>query len=101
MAKWEKVFDNKIGNKMSKTEQVRHDKTLNAAIRSLAGKEVDLKKEGDNAFLEKKTKEESLIQAYESKKLKSKALIKEAKRLSAELEKKNKTKKEDKPNENS
>lgn len=93
MSKWEKVMDNKIGGAGSKAERVKQDRTFNRMMSF--NKESDtaaLKKEGDTEYLLKQTREDNLVAAFENKKLKSKTLIKEAKKLVAEREKKNKKK---------
>lgn len=93
MSKWEKVMDNKIGGASSKAERVKKDRTFNRMMSF--NKESDsaaLKKEGDTMYLLKQTREDNLVAAFENKKLKSKTLIKEAKKLVAEREKKNKKK---------
>ena len=88
MSKWEKVMDNRIGGAGSKAEQVRRDRTFSKMSRALAyNKTVDLKKEGDEAFIAQKAREDSLVAAFGEKKLKSKALIKEAKVIIAKREK--------------
>ena len=50
----------------------------------------DLKKAGDKAYDERVKREQSLLQAYDEKKLKSPKLIEEAKALKKKLDKKNK-----------
>lgn len=93
MSKWEKVMDNKIGGAGSKAERVKKDRIFNRMMSF--NKESDtatLKKEGDTEYLLKQTREDNLVAAFENKKLKSKTLIKEAKKLVAEREKKNKKK---------
>lgn len=88
MSKWEKVMDNRIGGAGSKAEQVQRDRTFSKMSRALAhNKTVDLKKEGDEAFVVQKAREDSLVAAFGEKKLKSKALIKEAKAIIAKREK--------------
>lgn len=94
MSKWEKVMDNRIGGAGSKAEQVHRDRTFNKMSRALAhNKTADLKKEGDEAFIAQKAREDSLVAAFEEKKLKSKALIKKAKVIIAKREKAAKAKK--------
>lgn len=95
MSKWEKVMDNRIGGAGSKAEQVQRDRTFSKIMsRALAhNKTVDLKKEGDEAFVARKAREDSLVAAFGEKKLKSKALIKEAKAIIAKREKAVKAKK--------
>ena len=88
MSKWEKVMDNRIGGAGSKAEQVQRDRTFSKMSRALAhDKTVDLKKEGDEAFVAQKAHEDSLVAAFGEKKLKSKVLIKEAKAIIAKREK--------------
>lgn len=88
MSKWEKVMDNRIGGAGSKAEQMRRDRSFNKMSRALAyNKTIDLKKEGDEAFIAQKAREDSLVAAFGEKKLKSKALIKEAKVIIAKREK--------------
>lgn len=86
MAKWEKVMDNKVTGTGSKAERVKKDKIFNKMTRTASSK--DLKKESDEAFVAKQAREDSLVAAFEAKKLKSKSLIKEAKKLVAERAKK-------------
>jgi hypothetical protein len=95
MSKWEKVMDNRIGGAGSKAERVKQDRIFNKMMSF--NKESDiaaLKKEGDTMYLLKQTREDNLVAAFEEKKLKSKALIKEAKKVVLEREKKAKKTKE-------
>lgn len=88
MSKWEKVMDNRIGRTGSKAEQIQRNRTFSKMSRALAhNKTIDLKKEGDEAFVAQKAREDSLVAAFGEKKLKSKALIKEAKAIIAKREK--------------
>lgn len=90
---WETVFTNATKETRTKAEQVRQAQTAEKMLRSLSSrKEVNLKKEGDDAFAVQAAREDSLIAAFGEKKLKSKALIKEAKSLIAKREKIAKTK---------
>ena len=88
MSKWEKIMDNRIHGAGSKAEQVQRDRVFSKMSRVLAhNKTIDLKKEGDEAFAAQKTREDSLVAAFDEKKLKSKTLIKEAKAIIAKREK--------------
>lgn len=88
MSKWEKVMDNRIGRAGSNAEQIQRNRTFSKMSRALAhNKTIDLKKEGDEAFIAQKAREDSLVAAFGEKKLKSKALIKEAKAIIAKREK--------------
>jgi hypothetical protein len=94
MSKWEKVMDNRIGGAGSRAEQVQRDHAFNKMSRALVhNKTIDLKKEGDEAFVAQKAREDSLVAAFDEKKLKSKTLIKEAKAIIAKREKDAKAKK--------
>ena len=93
MSKWEKVMDNRIGGAGSKAEQVQRDRLFSKMSRALAQNKIeDLKKEGDEAFVAQKAREDRLVVAFNEKKLKSKALIKEAKGIIAKREKADKAK---------
>ena len=87
--KWETVYTNANTNKTSKSTQTAADKAYNRMIKSLKGaKSEDLKKESDKAFADKQARENSIVAAFEAKKLKSEALIAEAKDILADREKK-------------
>ena len=88
MSKWEKIMDNRIGGASSKAEQVQKDRIFNKISCALAhNKTIDLKKEGDEAFVAQNAREDSLVAAFNEKKLKSKTLIKETKAIIAKREK--------------
>lgn len=60
-------------------------KVFDTMMRSTKSKSIDeLKKEGENLYAKKMAKEDSLLEAYKEKKLKSKALIREAKKIKAQ-----------------
>lgn len=59
------------------------------AKREMKKSAYELKQEGDLAYTKKKEREENLVQAYKDKKLKSKALIKEARLILKKTEKEN------------
>lgn len=84
MSKWETVFSNKGTVNGSVASQV-----TNTKLNSVKSKTIpELKKESEKLFTAKVEKENSLVAAYEEKKLKSKALIKEGKRIKAKRDKK-------------
>lgn len=87
----------------SNAEKIRNNKKFNTMIKKaenaiLKDPEQDIKrikKEGEDLYLAKVGREDQLIEAYKEKRLKSKAIIKEAKRIikeRAEAEKKKKEK---------
>lgn len=79
-----------------KSNAVRREHLTNNKLRStnrVKDEEV-LTKECDEAFAAKLAREEKILAGYKAKKLKSPALIKEAKNIIAERNKKNKRKKE-------
>ena len=86
--KWTVVSTNKLvsGKEIKPTKAQNILKNVNSKSYD------DLKKVADKHYNEKITRENSLIQAYEDKKLKSKTLIKEAKSLKAARDKANKAK---------
>ena len=77
-------------NQETKQERVKREQKFDNAIRSVDSGEyvydeklgsvdpIGLKKEGDAAALAKRARKESLMQAFNEKKLKSKSLIREA-----------------------
>ena len=86
MSKWETIFSNK-GTVNSNVASL----VTNTKLNSVKSKSVpELKKESEKLFAIREEKENSLVAAYEEKKLKSKALIKEGKRIKAKRDKKNK-----------
>ena len=82
--------DISFGNNESKREKIRREQKFNNAIRSLKPSEYEydvdknilkptgLKKEGDAAAAAKQARKDSLMAAFNEKKLKSKSLIREA-----------------------
>lgn len=96
--KWETVYTNANTNKTSKVAQAAADKTYGRMIKSIKGHKIaaNLKSESDQAFVDKQTREDNIVAAFEAKKLKSEALIKEAQAIMADREKRNKKKKNEK-----
>lgn len=93
LKKWETVYTNANTNKISKSTQAAADKVYNRKIKSLKNASyTDLKQEGDMAFANKLIREDDIITSFEAKKLKSKALIAEAKNILADREKRAKKK---------
>ena len=84
MSKWETVFSNKGTVNNGAVSQVTNTKLNTVKSKSVP----ELKKESEKLFAAKIAKENSLVDAYEEKKLKSKALIKEGKRIKAKRDKK-------------
>lgn len=80
-------------NKLTSGEKINPLKAANI-IKGVKRKTYDeLEKASKESFKAKKEREDNLLQAFEDKKLKSKALIKEAKALKKAKEKTNKEKK--------
>lgn len=86
--KWTQVSTNKLVS----GEKVNAVKTANIVKNVTRRTYEEMEKASKESFKAKKEREESLLQAFEDKKLKSKALIKEAKTLKAARDKANKTK---------
>ena len=84
MSKWETVFSNKGTVNSNVVSQVTNTKLSTVKSKTIP----ELKKESEKLFAAKIEKENSLVAAYEEKKLKSKALIKEGKRIKAKRDKK-------------
>lgn len=73
----------------AETRMKRQD--VNKVIKNIESKSYeDLQKEANEAYVAAETRKTNLLQAYEDKKLKSKALIKEAKAIKKERDKINK-----------
>lgn len=73
----------------AETRMKRQD--VNKVIKNIKSKSYeDLQKEANEAYMAAETRKTNLLQAYEDKKLKSKALIKEAKAIKKERDKINK-----------
>lgn len=84
MSKWEVVFSNK-GTVNSNVASL----VTNTKLSTVKSKTIpELKKESEKLFAIREERENSLVTAYEEKKLKSKALIKEGKRIKAKRDKK-------------
>lgn len=83
MGKWKTVFTNKVtGNEETRGEAKKRQKVVNKLLKTTVSKTaVELKEAADASFKEKKAREESIKSAYAEKKLKSKNLIKEARKL--------------------
>lgn len=86
--KWTRVFTNKL----TTGEKVKAVKTANIVKNVARRTYEEMEKSCKESFKAKQERENNLIQAYEDKKLKSKALIKEAKSLKVARDKANKAK---------
>ena len=86
--KWTQVFTNKL----TTGEKVNAVKAANVVKNVTRRTYEEMEKSCKESFKAKQERENSLIQAYEDKKLKSKTLIKEAKSLKAARDKANKAK---------
>ena len=86
--KWTQVSTNKL----VAGEKVNAVKTANIVKNVTRKTYEEMEKSCKESFKTKQERENSLIQAYEDKKLKSKILIKEAKSLKAARDKANKAK---------
>lgn len=84
MSKWETVFSNKGTVNNGAVSQVTNTKLNTVKSKTIP----ELKKESEKLFAIREERENSLVTAYEEKKLKSKALIKEGKRIKAKRDKK-------------
>ena len=86
MGKWTVISTNKL----TKGKEITPTKIANI-IKHIPRRSYDeLEKASKESFNQKIAREDNLLQAYENKKLKSKALIKEAKSLKANKAKQNK-----------
>lgn len=84
MSKWETIFSNKGTVNSNVASQVTNTKLSTVKSKTIP----ELKKESEKLFAIREEKENSLVTAYEEKKLKSKALIKEGKIIKAKRDKK-------------
>ena len=76
-----------------KASRVRRENKLSKAIKTVyTMTEDELKNYSEKSYQEKIAEEDNLVKAYDEKKLKSKALIKEARAIKSRREKKNKKK---------
>lgn len=84
MSKWTSIYTNAPVNKKSDAEKRVANKVADKMIRNVVRLNAEAaKKESDAHYAEKIAREESLLAAYDAKKLKSARLIKEAKALAA------------------
>lgn len=93
MSKWKLFATNSIeaGNMETKEQRIRREQRFANAIRKLSSPSYEeLTKESDNAAIQKEIKDAALIKAYDKKKLKSKALIKQARAIKKQRAAKNK-----------
>jgi hypothetical protein len=89
MGKWTTIYTNGTATKKSDAEKRATDKVVNKMLRNTVKRNpVEMKKESDACYAAKVARDESLLAAYDAKKLKSPALIKEAKALAAARDKK-------------
>ena len=89
MGKWTTIYTNGTKSTKSDAEKRAADKVVNRMLRNTVKKNaVEMKKESDARYEEKVARETSLLAAYDAKKLKSPALIKEAKALATARDKK-------------
>ena len=85
---WQVVYTNALESLGTRQEQNRRIKKLDNAIKKIKPLKVDeMKKHGDELYEINLLKEDCLISAYNDKRLKSKALIKSAKKAIAKREK--------------
>lgn len=93
MSKWKLVATNSIeaGNMETREQRIRREQRFVNAIRKLNSPSYEeLTRESDNAAVQKEMTNNSLIKAYDKKKLKSKALIKQARAIKKQRAAKNK-----------
>lgn len=89
MGKWTTIYTNGAKSTKSDAEKRAAEKVANKVLRNTARKSaVEMKKESDARYDAKVARETSLLAAYDAKKLKSPALIKEAKALATARDKK-------------
>ena len=89
MGKWTTIYTNGTKSTKSDAEKRAADKVVNRMLRNTVKKNaVEMKKESDAHYDAKVARDTSLLAAYDAKKLKSPALIKEAKTLAAARDKK-------------
>ena len=82
MGQWQTIYCNMSNSPRTKTERVRHDRITSNAIKTVKSLKLDeMKKHGDELYDIHVAKEDNLINAYNDKRLKSKALIKQAKKI--------------------
>lgn len=73
MSKWTTIYTNAM------TPSNKNSHKVSYFVKNTTSKTLEeLKKAGEKAFAAEESRKDSLVQAYEDKKLKSKALIKEA-----------------------
>lgn len=89
MGKWTTIYTNGAKSTKSDADKRAAEKVANRVLRNTVRKSaVDMKKESDARYEAKVAREASLLAAYDAKKLKSPALIKEAKALATARDKK-------------
>lgn len=89
MGKWTTIYTNGTKSTKSDADKRAAEKVANRVLRNTVRKSaVDMKKESDARYEAKVARETSLLAAYDAKKLKSPALIKEAKALATARDKK-------------
>ena len=82
MSQWQTVYCNSSNSPKTKAERTKVDRIASNAIRNVKSLKIEeLKKHGDELYDIHVAKEENLISAYNDKRLKSKALIKQAKKI--------------------
>lgn len=97
MGKWTTVFTNATKDTRTDAQKRAANKAVNKMLRNTASKSVaDMKKESDALYEAQVAREDSLLAAYEEKKLKSATLIKEAKGIVAARKEKASPKKQTK-----
>lgn len=76
------VYTNALVSNGTRHEKLRNDRKAFNTIKHTNTMDLkDMKKHGDDAFEALKVKEDNLVEAYNDKRLKSKELIKQAKRI--------------------
>lgn len=86
MSKWTMVTER--ATKLTTAEVSKTDKAANRILKSVKRLSTEeLKKTSDASYAAKVAREDSILAAYADKKLKSKALIKEAKAIKASRDK--------------
>ncbi len=82
MGQWQTIYCNMSNSPRTKAERVRNDRITNNAIKTVKSLKLDeMKKHGDELYDIKVLHENALLDAYKEKRLKSKNLIKQAKKL--------------------
>lgn len=88
MSEWYVTYTNKLVSNGNLREKLNREKTAQDMTKSVKSLKIEkMKKHGDEAYEVARATEDYLINGYNDKRLKSKALIKSAKKAIAKREK--------------